>query len=382
MNTPPLFGRFFPLAALARAARERLRTDPARRRGRALAVLALAGVLAGVAALSLLVQSGGPPQTAFARAPSGQYTVLAKNTGEATVVTVVGTAADAAAMEIATVPHLPGTSVRGAVSPSGRQVALLTPDTVVLGRPMASLLTLDLETGLVRRLAEGLDPLQNALWTPDSTGVVVTNQSWTASGDPTTAVVRVGMDGSATVLETHAGASIVAPVGFDPLGRLLAVRIDGRGSTLTRDGVAVRWLSTHITRDWALSPDGTRLAFVEANTWQGLRYLPRMVWIEGGGGVSAASTAGEQALGAAWAPSGHSPRFGNEPQTPSGGVTAQWATGFDVPLAYSRDGSSLVVRHWSGNSFAYPGTPQLQVVSGAGRQALSGFSRFFGWSAR
>lgn len=368
--------------ALARAVRERLHARSLRRRGRALAVLALAGALAGVAALSLLVQNGGPPQTAFARAPSGQYAVLAKNTGEATIVTVLGTSANAAAMEIATVPHLPGTSLRGAVSPSGRHVALITPDAVVLGRPMASLLTLDLETGQIRRLAEGLDPLQNALWTPDSTALVVTHQAWNATGDATTEVVRIDMDATATVLERHAGAAMVAPVGFDPLGRLLAVRIDERGSTLTRDGAAVRWLSTHITRDWALSPDGTRLAFVEANTWQGLRHLPRVVWIEGGGGVSAASAPGQQALGAAWAPSGESPRFGNEPQTPAGGVSAQSGTGFDLPLAYSRDGSSLAVQHWSGSSFADPGTPQLQVVSGAGRQPLSGFSRFFGWSAR
>lgn len=367
---------------LSRAARERLHAGGLRGRRRALAVLALAGALAGVTALSLLVQNGGPPQTAFARAPSGQYAVVAKNTGEATVVTVVGTSANAAAMEIATVAHLPGTGLRGAVSPSGRQVALITPDTIVLGRPVAALITLDLETGEIRRLAEGLDPLQDALWTPDSTGVVVTHRTWTATGEPMTSVVRIGMDGTATVLETHAGAAIVAPVGFDRSGQLLAVRIDERGSTLTREGVAVRWLSTHITRDWALSPDGTRLAFVEANTWQGLRYLPRLVWIEGSGGVSAASAAGQQALGTAWAPSGQSPKFGNEPYTPPGSVSAQSATGFDVPLAYSRDGSSLAVHHWSGSSFADPGTPQLQVVNNAGRQPLSGFSRFFGWSAR
>lgn len=382
MHTLPLASRFSPLIALARAVRERLHAGRLRSGRRTLAVVALAGALAGVAALSLLAQNGGPPQTAFARAPSGQYAVLAKNTGEATVVTVLGTATNAAAMEIATVAHLPGTSLRGAVSPSGRHVALITPDTIVLGRPVASLLTLDLETGQIRRLAEGLEPLQNALWTPDSTAVVVTYRSWTATGDPLTSVVRIEMDGTGTVLETHEGATIVAPVGFDTLGQLLAVRIDERGSTLTRDGVAVRWLSTHITRDWALSPDGTRLAFVEANTWQGLRYLPRVVWIEGGGGVSAASASGQQALGAAWAPSGHSPQFGNEPHTPSGSVSAQSGTGFDVPLAYSRDGSSLAVQHWSGSSFADPGTPQLQVVSITGRQPLSGFSRFFGWSAR
>ena len=345
-------------------------------------MLALAVALMGVAAFALLEQSGGPPQTAFARAPSGQYAVVARNTGAATVVTVVGTGANDAPMEIATVPHLPGVNVRGAVSPTGRHVALLVPDSSIGARPVASLLTLDLETGLVQRLADGLEPLQEVLWTPDSTAVLVTSADRTREG-LAASVVRVGMDGTATVLERHAGAAMVAPLGFDGEGRLLAVRIDERGSTLTRGGEALLWLSAHITRDWALSPDGSRLAFVEANPWQGLRYLPRVVWIEGGGRVFAASTSTEQALGAAWAPSGETPQFGREPETPPpGSVSAQAASGFDIPLAYSRDGSSLAVRHWSGSAFSEPGTPRLEIVSAAGRQMLHGFTRFFGWSAR
>ena len=344
-------------------------------------MLALAAALAGAAALSLLIQNGGPPQTAFARAPGGQYAVVAKNTGAATVVTVVGASANTAPMEIATVPHLPGVDLRGAVSPDGRYVALVTPDTVVLGRPVAALIALDLETGEVRRLVEGLEPLQDALWSPDSRAIVVTHRSWTG-GEPATSLVRVAMDGAVTVMETHPGAGMVAPIGFDAAGRLLAVRIDARGSTLTREGVGVRWLSSHVTRDWALSPDGTQLAFVEANTWQGLRYLPRVVRIDGSGSVRAASTSGQQAVGVAWAPSGGSPRFGSEPHTPPGSVSAQSVIGFDVPLAYSRDGTSLAVHHWSGGSFEDPGAPQLAIVSAAGRQSLSGFSRFFGWSAR
>ena len=287
-------------------------------------------------------------------------------------------------MEIATIPHLDGFSLRGAVSPSGRHVALLTPDGAIAGRAFASLLVLDLETGLFLRLAEGLEPLQNPLWTPDASAVIITRSVRTEAGERGVAVARVGFDGTESVLETHLGAGTVAPVGFDAQGRLLAVRIDARGSTLTRDGAEILWLSTHITRDWALSPDATRLAFVEVNLWEGLRYLPRVVSVEGGGGgVAAASTSTQQALGAAWPPSGDAPSFGSEPSPlPAGSVSAQGPGGFDVPLAYSRDGAALAVHHWSGDSFDEPGTPRLQIVSGAGRQPLDGFSRFFGWSAR
>ncbi len=349
-------------------------------------VLALAALLAGAAAISLLTQSGGPPETAFARAPSGHYAVLARNTGDATVVTVVGTGQRAAPMEIATVAHLRGTHLRGTVSPDGRHVALIAPDRLIAGQPIASLIALDLETGLLRRVGEGLQPLQDALWTPDSQAIIVTNAVRADTG-LAVAVVRVEMDGAATTLETHHGAVTVAPLGFDGEGRLLAVRIDAKGSTLTRGGVAIRWLSEHITRDWALSPDGSRLAFVEANTGQELRYLPRVVATAsaGDGVVSAASAATmtRQALGAVWAPAGAQPLFGDEPPpSPPGDVRAQTGSGFDVPLGYSRDGGALVVRHWSGGSFAEPGTPRLEIVNGRDRQALRDFSRFFGWSVR
>ena len=195
-------------------------------------------------------------------------------------------------------------------------------------------------------------------------------------------VTRVALDGKETVLETHPRAVAVAPLGFDGEGRLLAVRIDGRGSTLTREGAPIRWLSAHITRDWSLSPDGTQVAFVEANLARGLRYLPRVVSVEGDGGVSAATTTTRQALGSAWAPEGDTPRFGREPNASPGSVSAQGPGGFDVPLGYSRDGRSLAVRHWSGPSFLTPGTPRLEIVSGSGRQSLTGYTRFFGWSAR
>jgi len=350
--------------------------------GRVLAWIVVAALLATAATLALLEQAGGPSQTAFARAPGGQYAVVAKNTGAATVVTVVGAGAVADPMEIATVPHWRGYRLRGTVSPSGRQVALLSPDHGLAAHPLASLLALDLETGLVTRLAEGLEPLQEVLWTPDSTAVVVTHSGRTATGELHVAVVRIDLDGRQTVIERHAGALMVAPLGFDAKGRLLAVRLDADGSTLTRAGEPLRWLSSHVTRDWALSPDGTRIAFVEASTWQGLRYLPQVVWIEGNGGVAAASTSTAQALGVAWSPTDDSPSFGGEPSIPPGSVSAQAPAGFDVPLGYSRDGSALVVNHWSGSGFAQPGTPSLQIVTPEQRQLLNGFTGFFGWSAR
>ena len=343
---------------------------------RALAALAAAVALTALAAV-LFARGGGPATTAFANAPAGQYAVVTHTDGAASVIGVVN-ADDGRAIEVATVPHLPGFAPRGAVSPNGRWLALVAATGGVPAQPLAALLALHLETGELRVLAANVDPLQEALWTPDSGAVVVTRE-----GPDGVAVLRVGLDGAETALERRE-ALAVAPVGFDAAGRLLAVVLDGRGSTLTRGGADARRLSAHLTRDWALSPDGAALAFVEANLDGGLRYLPRVAALAAGA-VSAASASiphDGQALGAVWPPAGGAPRFGHEPDASPGGVRAQAAGGFDVPLGFSRDGAALAVRRWSGSSFAEPGDARLQIVAGGERRTLDGFSRFHGWTAR
>ncbi len=352
------------------------------RRRRALATLTLALTLASASIAVLLERGGDPAATAFARAPDGHYVVVARSAGAADVIMVVGATPGGVAIEVATVPHLYGFGLRGAVGPNGRHLALIAVDGGVPAKPVAALLALHLETGQLHRLAEGVDPLQDALWTPDASAVIVTRSEPNAGARARVSVVRVDLSGVETVIEVHRGVLAVAPVGFDATGELLAVVLDERGSTLTRGGAAVLRLSAHLTRDWALSPDRAQLAFVEANLARGLRYLPRVVAIEGGGVSAAAVMPAGQALGAAWPPAGAAPRFGTEPGGPRGGVSAQSATGFDVPLGYSRDGGALAVRRWSGASFAEPGAARLQIVSAAGRQPLTGFTRFFGWAAR
>jgi hypothetical protein len=58
-------------------------------------------------------------------------------------------------------------------------------------------------------------------------------------------------------------------------------------------------------------------------------------------------------------------------------------TGFDVPLAYSASGGSLVVTHWTGASFQSPGDAVMQILTpGGGRASYEQFTRFFGWSTR
>jgi hypothetical protein len=173
------------------------------------------------------------------------------------------------------------------------------------------------------------------------------------------------------------------PVGFDKGGELLAVTIDANGSTVVRAGSPVVRLSSHITRDWRLSPDGAALAFIEVDSSNGLRYVPRIIALSRAdqGAVVAQSVApSNTGLGVAWQPGSAAPTFGSEPS----GVFAQGVSGggFDVPLAWSPDGEALAVQRWSGSGYANAGAMQLELVTPSGRRTLETFSRFLGWAAR
>jgi len=200
-------------------------------------------------------------------------------------------------------------------------------------------------------------------------------------------VLRVSLRGAEEALWTREAALGVFPVGFEPSGPLIAVVIDGRGSTVTRDGKDILSLGPTITRDWQLSPDGAQLAYVEANVENGLRYLARSASLSGGASVQAQSLSADvTALGVAWEPRTGRPTFGVEPGQELGSVTAQAlkadAGGFDVPLAYAPDGSSLAVMRWSGESFREPGTPKLELVDASGRTGIDEYTRFLGWARR
>jgi hypothetical protein len=339
-----------------------------------------------VAAIVGGVSTPGAPKTAFATGAPGTYVVVARAERDYDIISVAPLGNLAAVSEIARVPHLPGYASTGAVSPDGRRLALVTADAGSVAFPGASLLVLELETGGLTRLAIDVDPLQTPVWTADGRALVVTRILPGDRGAATVTFLRVPIDlsGERPIGEATAVLGAYA-VGFDPAGRLVSVVIDGRGSTALRDGVQVALLSTQITRDWRLSPDGAQLAFIESDVTGGLQYRARVATLDGSaaGGVTAQalSTDGQQ-LGVAWKPGSAVPTFGGEPVARAG-VTAQGlVSGFDLPLSYSPDGSALAEEHWSGTSFSDPGRLTLAVQIDAGLVTLNGYSRFFGWAAR
>lgn len=360
-----------------------------------------AAVLAAFAAVlpiaAAIVTGGGSTSlagTAFATAPSGNYAVVSRPEDKEDVI-AIAPASGGAPVEVARVAHLPGFASSGAVSPDGRRLAVVTVDDGSPSRPRASLLIIDLESAATRRIGNGLDQLQVPVWAPDGRSVVVTRAVDDGKAQPTIRFFRVAIDGSgSTKLYDVQGSLGSYAVGFEPGGALIGVTIDGRGSHATRDGAEVVNFSTQITRDWRLSPDGTQLAFVEANLTNGLRYIARTAPLDGSVSRSAEAqtAAGGQQLGAAWKPGAASATFGSEPSAAAASSEVGAAEfrstellsvpGFDVPLAYSPDGEALALNHWTGQSFKDPGDAALELVSNNGRTAVASFSRFFGWAAR
>jgi hypothetical protein len=370
------------------------------RRGQIQNGLILAAVAAAAAAVLPIVVaviggvgSAGQARTAFAGAPAGEYAVVSRTDGANDIIAVVSEADPTSPREVARVPHLPGYAVNGSVSPDGQHVALVTADQGTQSNPMASLFVLDLESGVLKQLAGNVDVLRTAIWTADSQAVVTTRAATTTQGRPAVQVMQVAIDGSGERELLRVGNVLgVYPVGFDAQGRLVAVVIDGRGSSLVRDGQELGVMSPAITRDWRLSTDGTQLAFIESDTVGGLQYRGRVVAVDTPGPAGAmnaqALSAEGQQLGVAWKPAGGAATFGQEPErgpAPAGGVSAQAlesSPGFDVPIAYAPGGDTLAVTHWTGMSFADAGRSSLELVSAGGRVDITGFARFVGWAQR
>lgn len=368
-------------------ARLKSRKADSRRAHDALAGAALFVVAIAIIPIVFALFSGGGPtrgtSTAFASASAGNYALVATMNRTDDAIFAVPTNGGAP-MQIVDVPHLDGFGSNGAVSPDGQRLALVTVDAGSPANPGASLLVVDLGTAAVTRLAVGVDPQQTPTWSPDGRSVVIsrlapTNGEFT---DVSFSAVAIDLSGERSLWTATSVLGAYA-VGFDPGGRFLGVAIDARGSTLFRDGQEVFQLSTQITRDWRLSPDGSQLAFVESDVSNGLRYIGRVVSLAGDVQRSAIQAGPVvQSLGVAWAPGGQ-PTFGQEPNAvlEARGQSAA-VTGFDIPLSYSADGSALAVQHWSGSDFSDPGQLHMEMVVNGERTALSDFARFYGWTAR
>lgn len=371
-----------------------IRTRPARSHLQYIFIGAtmLAAVAAVLPIAAAIVTGGGSvsvARTAFASAPTGNYAVVSQPHEDFDIIAIVPPEGGDP-VEVARIPHLPGFTSSGAVSPDGKRLAVVTVEGGSLARPEASLLVVDLETATTRRVATAIDPLQTPVWSSDGQYLAISRPLDEGKPQATIRFFRVKADGGGSnKLYDVQGALGAYAVGFEANGALIGVTINGTGSHATRDGQHVATLSTQITRDWRLSPDGKQIAFIEANLDAGLRYIARTVALDGGAqrSVEALTGGSTQQLGVAWNPASSQPTFGREPSaaarsTEVGNRENLSAPGFEVPLDYSPDGEALAVTRWSGTSFSDAGEGRLAIVTSQGTVEVAANARFLGWATR
>ena len=309
---------------------------------------------------------------------------------------------------VAQIDHAPDWGVMASLSPDGKLVAylVLTSGSQDPGRE-AQAWVLDVRSGEKRHLADGFDLRTRPVWSSESDAIVVGRNGPQADTGGEMSLVGVDIsDGSEDVLHTEPNVLGLFPIGYSSapaIGGALVYARYGLG------GTDLGWLgaetpSVHITnespRDWHISPDGSRVAFLARQRTDG-RIAARAFVTELSAGaqavlVLAAVPEGVDHFNPVWRDNasitlGRTPAEG-EAAAPAVVVSLEGGTveevqpgpeqGFDVPVVWSADGRYLVVRSFDGSSAAQPGRESLTVVEeGSGREAVGeqGNLEFIGW---
>ena len=377
------------------------------------AVLAVLAVLAaGLWHLALggLMSGGGSSSNSVALAtdsPQLIYSEFGQNRD-----TIWAAAADnlSRRLAIATVEHAPEYGMFPSLSPDGGRIAytVLSPDGGLadISAP-AEVWDMDGNGAGRRRLAVNADLPVTPVWTPDSGSIVFRRSSSRENAAGSFQLVRIDLAGVETVL-VNADAGLF-PVGFSPDGATFYyVQLSANGTDLGRvaatggPAAPVAHLSDDFARDWHLSPDGARLAYL-APLDMGDRVSYRATVLDLGGNNSgpllraaaAAAPSDADEFNPIWNPNGRDLTVGRLTAQQSGAPALQMAAagagaerslaapprGFDVPLAWSADGGYLAVRFFEGNSVTNPGRSWVMVVGGSKRQTVAATSdiEVLGW---
>jgi len=274
-----------------------------------------------------------------------------------------------------TFPSVLGLHARGSASPNADTLAVLSvsnyPGTFAR---MTLLNTLDSTWRPVEAEFEYLSALA---WKHD--GLSVAGVRYSASDDAgrvTASIVEVdARNAAAAVIVRFDNVLEAAPAGYSLDGaRLYVAVIDQAGSSLwsVRNAKAQRvgTLSAGRTRDWALSPDGARLAYVDIRP-DGERTYVGWTMLIATGAVTETPAKGDQ-IGVAWPPGSEVADFGG----PGGSVQltqASEGSAYVIPVRWSPDGSMLVARVASpvgGDSGIGP-SEAIELTSSASRVLLA-----------
>ena len=367
----------------------------------------LAGGIAGNPA-DLFPSVGAPPASGPARIVINEFGI------EADTLWVAPADKPSRRQVVAVVPHAANYGIYATLSPDGRYIAYtaLSPGLRdASNNSPAEVWLMGADGSYPRLVASDADLLIAPVWAPDSASLVFRRSQSRENAAGTFELVRVSLADSgrgagpveSTLVTAEAG---LFPVGFSPDGeRLYYTQVSAAGTELSQvaAGGGVPSLLAHLgddfTRDWHLSPDGTRLAFLAPEQSQAGTVLRAMVmqlngafqprpalpaadrpaqdfnpiWHPGDGDL----TVGRLTLGDVKAPALRVDASQVEPlEAPS--------QGFDVPVAWSPDGSTLALRSFQGDLESELGPWHLVLLDAEGQRRevkAENEISFVGWTA-
>lgn len=294
---------------------------------------------------------------------------------------------------LARIEHAQNYAPRVALAPRGDLAAYTvlppgqrTPDTD------GALWVIDLGRREPKQLAARIDARTTPVWAPDGSRVVIQRAlSGDAGLTATLDEVKVA-DGRTQELVRAPAPTRLLPVGFAPDAvHFYYVRFERDGTylhevdTQTRAARPVARLADGAVRDARLDPTGTFVAYL-ALSGTPARYHAQVVDLRNSDVQALLSgVKRSEDVGVAWRP-GRTPAPAVGLITDGGGATgrividakqgvpvAQRPDGFDVPVAWSPDGSRLALRAFSGASADDPGREQPVLLDLEGqRHPLTG----------
>jgi dipeptidyl aminopeptidase/acylaminoacyl peptidase len=386
----------------------------------AIALLAAAGVGGWVVADRLIGEDGGggvtptPTRTGSATpsasgTPTSGPALLYREFGSSADALWVAPAASPADRKlVAQIDHAPDWGISASLSPNGNLVAylVLTAGGQDADRA-AQVWVLDVRTGQKRHVADGFDLRTRPVWSPDSDAIVLGRNGPEGDTGSEISLVKVDVtDGSENVLQTEPNVLGLFPIGYSSAPAVGGALVFAR---ITISGTDFGWVGAetppaHATnesaRDYHLSPDGKRVAFLARQRTDGRiamrAFVTELSLAPEVGAVLSAVPEGVDHFNPIW----HDNDIITLGRTPAEGETAAAALlvsleggtseevepgpeqGFDVPAAWSADGRYLAVRSFEGTSAAQPGRESLTIIEeGSGRKAVGeqGSLEFIGW---
>ncbi len=266
-----------------------------------------------------------------------------------------------------------GYHAHGVASPLGERIAVVSLPAFA-SRAGAKLSLVEVATGAIVQVEGNFDYFTRVSWSVDGTRLAATRLNESA-GERTHSVMEIdASSGIAGPIAQFKDALDVVPVGYSfDSARLFVVVVDQRGSNLyfQRAG-KTQWvaeLSPGRTRDWSLSPDGSRLAFIDVLAGGSKTYVGRTL-TTATGSITTLPAGGDQ-LGASWMPGSPLPSFGG----PGGTLQLTEPGGeapYIIPDGWSPTAAYLATTVYTG-AFDDDGKPHrsLELVGQAGAGSLN-----------